>query len=36
VKDEYFDGVEWKPLSSPKTPFPFQSMAYHEIHLKTH
>jgi hypothetical protein len=22
-------------LSSPKTPFPFQSMTYHEIHLKT-
>jgi hypothetical protein len=21
-------------LSSPKTPFPFQSMTYHEIHLK--
>jgi hypothetical protein len=20
------DRVEWKPLSSPKTPFPFQSM----------
>ena len=23
VKDE-FDGVEWKPLCSPKTPIPFQ------------
>jgi hypothetical protein len=23
AKDE-FDGVEWKPLSSPKTPIPFQ------------
>jgi hypothetical protein len=22
-------------LSSPKTPFPFQSMTYHEIYLKT-
>jgi hypothetical protein len=22
-------------LSSPKTPFPFQSMTYHEVHLKT-
>jgi hypothetical protein len=22
-------------LSSPKTPFPFQSMTYHEIHLKS-
>jgi hypothetical protein len=21
-------------LSSPKTPFPFQSMTYYEIHLK--
>jgi hypothetical protein len=26
-------GVE--ALSSPKTPFPFQSMTYHELHLKT-
>jgi hypothetical protein len=30
------DGVEWKPLSSPKTSFPFQSMTWFEIHLKTH
>jgi hypothetical protein len=22
-------------LPSPKTPFPFQSMTYYEIHLKT-
>jgi hypothetical protein len=29
-----FDGVEWKPLSSPKTPIPFQSMTWFEIHLK--
>jgi hypothetical protein len=28
-----WSGVE--ALSSPKTPFPFQSMTYHEIHLKT-
>jgi hypothetical protein len=36
VKYEQFDGVEWKPLSSPKTPFPFQSMTWFEIDLKTH
>jgi hypothetical protein len=36
VKDEEFDGVEWKPLSSPKTRIPFQSMTRFEIHLKTH
>jgi hypothetical protein len=24
AKDELFDGVEWKPLSSPKIPIPFQ------------
>jgi hypothetical protein len=24
AKDEWFDGVEWKPVSSPKTPIPFQ------------
>jgi hypothetical protein len=29
-----FDGVEWKPLSSPKTPIPFQSMTWFEINLK--
>jgi hypothetical protein len=28
-----WSGVE--ALSLPKTPFPFQSMTYHEIHLKT-
>jgi hypothetical protein len=32
--DEYFDGVEWKPLSSPKTPFPFQSMTWFENALE--
>ena len=26
--------MEWKPLSSPKTPIPFQSMTWFEIHLK--
>jgi hypothetical protein len=26
--------VEWKPLSSPKTPIPFQSMTWFEIYLK--
>jgi hypothetical protein len=36
TKDEEFDGVEWKPLSSPKTPIPFQSMTWFEIHLKIH
>jgi hypothetical protein len=36
TKDEYFDGVEWKPLSSPKTPIPLQSVTWFEIYLKTH
>jgi hypothetical protein len=36
AKGELIDGVEWKPLSSPKTPIPFQSMTWFEIHLKTH
>jgi hypothetical protein len=34
AKGEKFDGVEWKPLSSPKTPIPFQSMTWVEIYLK--
>jgi hypothetical protein len=34
AKDEQFDGVEWKPLSSPKTPIPFHSMTWFEIYLK--
>ena len=27
---------EVEALSSPKTPFPFQSMTYHEMDLKEH
>jgi hypothetical protein len=27
--------MEWKPCLRRRTPFPFQSMTYHEIHLKT-
>jgi hypothetical protein len=33
AKDEL---MEWKPLSSPKTLNPFQSMTWFEFHLKTH
>jgi hypothetical protein len=29
-----FDGVEWKPFSSPKTPISFESMTWFEIYLK--
>jgi hypothetical protein len=34
VEDEQFDGVEWKPLSSPKTRIPFQSMTWFDIYFE--
>jgi hypothetical protein len=34
MSEDYTKVGEWKPLCSPKTPIPFQSMTWFEIYLK--